>query len=183
MTDMSSLAGKLRLMVSRAVVSLVSDDKKLQELQVAMLDEEARAVVERFQQYGFTSVPFVDAEAIVVAVTGNRSHMVALAVDDRRHRLKGLQEGETAMYSDEGDYIILKRGRIIEVKAGTRLRVDAPEAVFTGNLHVEGSITCDNQVSDQNGSMQEMRDTYNGHTHPGVQSGSSSTAVPAQEMD
>lgn len=180
---MTGLGTKLRLMISRAVVALVDDARQMQELQIELLDEEARGTAERFQQYGFTSVPLPGAEAIGLAVGGTRSHMVVLAVDDRRYRKRGLQEGETALYTDEGDYVLLKRGRIVEVKAGTRLRVDAPEAIYTGNLHVEGSITCDNDVSDKNGSMQEMRDTHNVHTHGGIQGGSSNTAAPNQEMN
>ncbi|MES7472754.1 hypothetical protein U6K92_12545, partial [Cutibacterium acnes] len=83
---------------------------------------------------------------------------------------------------DEGDYVLLKRGRIVEVKAGARLRVDAPEAEFTGNvtiagdLHVQGDTTCDGDVSDARGSMQEMRGRYNSHTH-------GNTPPPAPAMD
>lgn len=177
-----SAFGRLRLLVSRAVVALVNDAAKLQGVQITLLDDEARSEVERFQQYGFTSVPLEGAEAIALAVGGSRSHMVVLAVDDRRYRKKDLQPGEVALYSDEGDYVLFKRGRIVEVKAGTKLRVDAPLAELTGDLRVLGNINCDNQVSDANGSMQEMRDTYNGHTHGGVSAGSANTAAPAQVM-
>ncbi|MGN7832668.1 phage baseplate assembly protein V [Pseudoxanthomonas sp. 22568] len=156
---------KVRLMISRAVIRLVDDALKVQGNQVTMLDDEARASVERFQEYGFTSVPRDGAEAIAVAVGGSRSHMVVVATDDRRYRKRDLKPGEVALYTDEGDYVLLKRGRIVEVKAGTRLRVDAPEAEFLGNLHVNGQITCDGDVSDKNGSMQEQRETYNQHTH------------------
>lgn len=182
MSDFGALAGRLRLAISRAVVALVSDDKKLQELQITLHADEARGAVERFQQYGFTSVPLEGAEAIALSVAGSRGHMVVIAVDDRRYRKKDLQPGESAIYSDEGDYVLLKRGRIVEVNAGTRLNVIAPEAVFSGNVHVAGSITCAGNVSDLNGSMQEMRDTYNAHTHAGVQAGTASTAVPTQGM-
>lgn len=183
-----SLSGKMRLMVSRAVLALVNDAAKLQGVQVTLLDEEARSEIERFQQYGFSSHPLEGAEAIALAVGGSRSHMVVLAVDDRRYRKKDLQPGEVALYTDEGDYVLFKRGRIVEVKAGTKVLVDAPDAEFTGNvlvkgnLHVEGNTTCDGEVSDHAGSMQEMRDTYNGHTHGGVQSGGSNTAAPGQAM-
>lgn len=180
---MTGLGTKLRLLVSRALVRLVDDGRQMQELQLELLDEEARGKAERFQQYGFTSVPLPGAEAIAVAVGGARSHMVVLSVDDRRHRPRDMEEGETQIYTHEGDYVRLKKGRIIEVKAGTRLRVDAPEAIYTGNLHVQGNITCDNDVSDRNGSMQEMRETYNAHDHGGVQGGSSNTAAPNQEMN
>lgn len=185
MSALASLNRRLGLLVSRAVLKLVDDAAKLQGVQVALLDGEARATVERFQNYGFTSVPFAEAEAIAVGVGGSRSHMVVLVVDDRRFRKKDLAEGEVALYTDEGDYVLLKRGRIVEVKAGARLRVDAPEAEFTGNvdiagtLHVAGDTTCDANVSDANGSMQEMRDTYNGHTHPET---GSATQAPTQAM-
>lgn len=156
---------KLRLMVSRAVVKLVGDNTQLQQLQISLLEDEARSIVERFQQYGFTSVPFPEAEAVALSVGGSRSHMVVIAVDDRRYRKRDMEPGETAIYTDEGDYVLIKRGRIVEVNAGTRLSVIAPEAEFSGNVHVTGNITCDGNVSDLNGSMQEMRDTYNTHTH------------------
>lgn len=173
MTALASLGRRIGLVVSRAVIKLVNDSAKLQGVQIALLDDEARAEVERFQEYGFTSVPHPDAEAVAIAVGGSRSHMVVIAVDDRRHRKTGLQEGETAVYTDEGDYVLLKRGRIVEVCAGTKLRVDAPEAEFTGNVHVMGNVTCDGNVSDAHGSMQEMRDFYNQHKH-----GSSATPTP-----
>lgn len=167
---------KLRLLVSRCVIALVNDAAKMQEVQAELLDDEARASCERFQNYGFTSVPHPGAEGIGLAVGGVRSHMVVVAVDDRRYRMKSLEEGEVALYTDEGDYVLLKRGRIIEVKAGSKVSVDAPLVETTGDLHVKGSITCDNQVSDQKGSMQGMRDTYNGHNN------GPSTTTPPQQM-
>ncbi|WP_368565485.1 phage baseplate assembly protein V [Pseudoxanthomonas sp. UTMC 1351] len=176
------MMAKLRLLISRAIVRLVDDRAGVQTVQVSLLADEARAAVQRFQQYGLTSVPLAGAEAIAVAVGGSRSNLVVLAVDDRRFRKRDLQPGEVALYTDEGDYLLLKRGRIVEVKAGAKVRVDAPEAEFTGNLHVAGSITCDQHVSDAAGSMQEMRDTYNHHDHINVQPGSGKTPPPTQEM-
>lgn len=159
------IARRVRLMVSRAVVQLINDGAKMQELQVLLLSDELRARVERFQNYGFTSVPLAGAEALVVSVGGSRSHPVAVAVDDRRYRKRDLQPGETAIYTDEGDYVLLKRGRVVEVKAGTKVLIDAPLAECTGDLHVMGNITCDHDISDATGSMQTMRDQYNQHTH------------------
>jgi len=179
------LALRLRLMVARAVINLVDDSLKMQALQISLKGDAVRDDVERFQQYGFTSVPFGDAEAIVLAVGGNRNHLVAIAVDDRRYRKKDLQPGESALYSDEGDYVILKRGRIVEVKAGTKLRVDAPLAeltgdvtiagtlAVTGNITTEANVTADGDVGDQAGAktMAGMRSIYDTHTHTDPQGG------------
>ncbi len=59
---------------------------------------------------------------------------------------------------------------------------------INGNLQVNGNVQASQNISDLNGSkgtMQTMRTTYNGHTHPvsNVQSGSSSvtTATPNQQ--
>lgn len=123
-------------MIARGVVNLVSDTPALQELQVSLLAGEVRGRVERFQDYGFTSVPLPpDAdgapEAVCAAIGGARAHMVALAVDDRRHRLRGLMAGEVALYSDEGDSIALKRNGRIELAAGQTLEVTAGNCTLT----------------------------------------------------
>lgn len=172
----------LRTLIGRALINLIDDTKKCQQLQLQLLADEVRSNAENYQHYGFTSHTFAGAEAIVVFVGGDRSHPVVIATEDRRYRKKDLVEGEVALYTDEGDYVLLKRGRIVEVKAGTELRVDAPDATFTGNLHVEGEITCDGNVSDLNGSMQEMRGVYNTHKHTGVQTGGGTTGNPNATM-
>lgn len=150
-----ALARRIRMIVSRAVVTLVNDSLKVQGLQLTVLDNEV-AQVQRFQEYGFTSVPKAGAEAIVAAVSGVRSHLVALAVDDGRYRKNGMQAGEVALYTDEGDYIQLSRGRVIRVVAGveldvtapqvtvtasTQVKLDTPNTLMTGELTVDGVIT------------------------------------------
>lgn len=179
---------RLRLLVSRGVLSLVNDGLKLQEVQVSLLGGEP-AWAERFQQYGYTSHPLPGAEAVVVSVSGARAHLVALSVDDRRYRPKGLKAGEVCLYTDEGDEIRFKRGRVISVIAGSKLEVTAPEAVFncstsvtlnTPKVIATGDIEAAGQIRDGVGTMQGMRDTFNGHDHPGDSGGN--TGTPNQGM-
>ncbi|WCT72048.1 phage baseplate assembly protein V [Sphingomonas naphthae] len=99
-------------MVARAIVSAISDNKGLQAVQIQVLADEGHDDVERLQQYGFTSVPRPGAEAAVMFVGGLRSHGLVIAVDDRRFRLKGLREGEVALYDDQGQSILLGRDGI-----------------------------------------------------------------------
>ena len=106
------LERRIKQIASRAVIKLVNDSLKLQELQIVGLSGETLDGVERFQEYGFTSHPQSGAEAITLSVGGNRSHAVIVAVDDRRYRLKGLEAGEVALYDDLGQKIVLKRDRI-----------------------------------------------------------------------
>lgn len=159
---LQALARRIRMAVARGVVRLVKDGLMIQGLQVTVLDGET-VNVQRFQEYGFTSVPLAGAEAVLAAIAGARSHLVAIAVDDGRHRLKGLQDGEVALYTDEGDSIVLKRGRIIAVTAGAQLNVsapqvtvkattkvtlDSPEVHCTHKLTVAEDITCANLTAD-----------------------------------
>lgn len=104
---------KLSQIVSRAVVRVINDSLKMQELQLTAMAGETIDDVERFQNYGFTSHPKAGAEAITLSVGGHRSHSVAIAVDDRRYRLKGLASGEVAIYDDLGQKIVLHRDHIL----------------------------------------------------------------------
>ena len=53
------------------------------------------------------------------------------------------------------------------------------EVEATGDIHTDGNLDSDGQVEDLNGSMAEMRMTYNTHTHP---AGTPSTGPPVQKM-
>jgi phage baseplate assembly protein V len=112
---------RLDNLVARAVVSLVSDATTLQALQLAVLEEETREHCERFQQYGFTSVPLAGAEAVVLFVGGLRDHALVTNVDDRRYRKKNLAAGEVALYNHENVYVLLKLGQVIEANAPINL--------------------------------------------------------------
>ena len=122
------LRNRVAVMVSRAVLQLVDDSLRMQGVQVVGFAGETLDRVERFQNYGFTSVPHGPdddgaAEAIVLALGGQRQHPVVIAVDDRRYRPTGLADGEVALYTrehtDSDPHIVhLKQGREIEMRAG-----------------------------------------------------------------
>ena len=157
----TSLARRIRMLLSRAVVNLVNDALQVQGLQISVLDGEV-GTAQRFQNYGFTSNPLQGAEAVVASIAGARSHRVVLAVEDGRYRLKNLQPGQVAMYTDEGDSIVFARGRIIQVTAGNELDVsapvvkvsattsvtlDSPTVTCTQNLQVNGKINANSDIT------------------------------------
>ena len=168
-----------RMMVARAVINLVNDGLKMQELQVTLLADEVRADMERFQEYGFTSHPVPGAEAVVVFVGGARDHGIAVAVDDRRYRLKSLEQGEVALHDDQGQAIHLKRNKVIHVygcndvlsDAAVRIVHTAPEmtANASGKYQVNGPNI---NLGGDRGSLRALIDErlieiFNGHTHGG----------------
>ncbi|WP_336331648.1 phage baseplate assembly protein domain-containing protein [Pseudomonas putida] len=124
---------------------------------------------ELMQHYGFVSGPLAGAEYIVLPVGGSTKHSVVVASGDGRYRLK-VADGEVALYTDEGDCIHLKRGRLIEVKtdtlvisASTKIVLDTPMVDATG------------EVKDKTRTMQADRELYNQHVH-----GSSPKPSPLQ---
>lgn len=110
---LAPLAQRVRLMVARAVVRLVDSSRRVQAAQVGLLHGETRDSVEVFEHYGFTSCPLPGMEAAVMFLGGDRSSGVIVAVGDRMFRLQGLRPGEVALYTDEGDKLVFKRGRTV----------------------------------------------------------------------
>lgn len=168
---MEPIARRVRLMVARAVIELVNDATRMQSVQVSLLSDELRDSVERFQEYGFTSVPLPGAEGVALAVSGNRDHVVVVATDDRRYRKLGMQPGEVAIYNNVGDYVILKAGEI-EVRHGTKVTITAPLVAISGNLTVGGTIVATGQITGAGKNLST-------HVHTGVTSGGSNTGAPA----
>lgn len=157
------LGGRVRLMVARAVVTLVNDAAKLQAVQVQLQADVMRDQAEHFQHYGYTSVPFPGAEGIALAVGGSTDHTVVICVDDRRFRLVGLQAGEVALHDDLGHQVYLTRtgivingaGNAVTLKNLTKLRVEA-------DIEAVGEIKdrCDTTGK----TMSSMRGVFDGHT-------------------
>ena len=140
---LAPLSRRLRLMASRAVLSLISDATGMQIVQVKLLNGEVRDGIERVQNYGFTSVPLPGAEAIFLSLGGDRDHGIVITADDRRYRIKGLQGGEVAIYTDEdktgADHRIhFKRGKEIHLVAGASSIVMTPTGITitTPNLDI-----------------------------------------------
>ena len=114
--SLAELGRRMRLMVDRALVRIVTDSLGRQNLQVQSLADETNDDVERFQNYGFTSVPPAGSEAIVVAVGGRRGGLVAIAVEDKGSRPRGGEEGDVILYHQEGHVIVLKKNGLAEIR-------------------------------------------------------------------
>src|SRR3546814_9346476 len=78
----------IAMMVGRCVLTAINDGSKVQTVQLTGLADEVLDRVERFQDYGFTSVPLAEAEGIVVFVGGSRGHGIVIATEDRRSERK-----------------------------------------------------------------------------------------------
>lgn len=175
---LAPLQRQVAMMAARAVVRLVNDREARQRLQLEILADELQDDVERAQDYGFTSHPLPGCDAFLLCSGGSREQAVAVAVDDRRHRPRDLAAGEVALYTDEGDRVVLRRGRVVEVTAGARVRVDAPEAEFTGNVRIAGTLAVEGDTTFSGAVSASGKRIDGTHTHGGVQPGSGASGVP-----
>lgn len=116
-----------RIEAIRGIIkSVTAQASKLMRFSASGRTDETIENREAMQQYGFGSRPKEGAECLVIK-EGN--HFLMIASDDRRYRI-GLQEGEVALYTDEGDSIHLKRGKTIEVKSGGTVDINATGKVL-----------------------------------------------------
>lgn len=145
---------RVRLIADRAIVTAVTDSFNRQGLQLKVLADEAADDVERFQNYGRTSVPPAGSEAIVLGIGGARAGLVAIAVEDKSVRPKDLEAGDNCLYHLEGHRIILRKDGLLELEAKTviinaseKLTMISPDTEIQGPLHVTGPISSDEDVT------------------------------------
>ncbi|MDF0730568.1 phage baseplate assembly protein V [Pseudomonas entomophila] len=163
----------LTRMLARGSLVLAQSADQLQRLQMRLLAGELQDDLEHFEAYGFTSHPLPGAEGIAAFIGGDRSHGVVLVVGDRRYRLQALAPGEVALYTDEGDRLHFKRGRIIDIdtatlniRASTAVNIESPLLKHSGRIVSQGD-----QVAAGISQVQ--------HVHGGVQGGNGQTGRPA----
>lgn len=162
----------LKSMLVRGTVIMADAARKLQTLQVRLTAGEIKDGAEHFEAYGFTSHPLAEAEVLTAFLGGDRSHAVVLVASDRRYRIKELKPGEVAIYTDEGDKVHFKRGRIIDIetetlniKATNSVNFDTPTITQTGRIESQGD-----QVA---GGISQIE-----HLHGDVQAGSGQSGPP-----
>ena len=103
-------------MVGKAIITAVKNDTAIQLCKVKLMKDELKSDVERIQEYGFTSVPPADAEAIVLSIGGDRSNMVIIATESSADRPKNWEPGEAGIYSKFGQLIRLRKNKAMGIK-------------------------------------------------------------------
>lgn len=140
---------RLLLLIGRGVMKSTDDSKPIQEVQISVLAGETMEKVPHLGHFGFASRAPKDSECIVVALGANRENLAIIATENRIVRFKNLAEGESAIYTDDGTFIHLKKNGQIEIKTATKVKVDAPDAEFTGNVKITGTLQVTGAVTMQ----------------------------------
>ncbi|MDN7916137.1 phage baseplate assembly protein V [Burkholderia cepacia] len=180
----------------RAVISLCASDTPVQLAQVDGLAGETTPDLELFQHYGFTSNPPAGSMAVVIPLGGKTSHGVIVATEHGT-RIQSLKSGETAIYTAEGDSIVMRNGRVIDIttetlniKAATAVNIDTPTVNMTKKLNVQEQITGQGGMAvsggdgvEVDGSMRVTQDVEAGgkslvhHKHPGDSGGTTGEPI------
>ncbi len=103
----------------RILIGATDSAAAVQRTQAQGIGNENLRGIELFQQYGFTSHPLPGTMGIVLPLGGVSSHSIVIATEHGAYRLKSLNPGEVALYTDEGAKIVLKRGKLIEADCET----------------------------------------------------------------
>ena len=162
---MAPQSRRVENMLARGTLTSLNRARKMQRIQAKLLGGESKQSMEFFEQYGITSAPHDGAEVLAAFMDGDRSHGVVICVADRRYRML-LEQGEVAIYDDQEQCVHLTRdGIVIEgkalpitIKSTTKVRLVTPTLECTGEI----KDRCDSDGV----TMEAMRNTYNGHTHP-----------------
>lgn len=127
--------GRLKLLFAQGLGLLIGADK----IQARVLDEEPLPNIARVEPYGFSYRPKPGCETYLFFPGGDRSYGIALVIGDKRYQME-LEEGECGIHDDEGNWVHIKRGGIIEAKAATKVMASTPLVETTGDLHVGGQL-------------------------------------------
>lgn len=158
---------------ARTVIDEADDKKLMQEMKGNFMKGETRGEVESPQNYGFTShvMPAdkdekgnlkMGAEGFVSFMGGNRSFPVVQVMDDRRHRLKEISKGDSAMYGAR--------------EWGQQFHIDKDGMWMSGNTQRKIKMQLVENSNDQGGGQQES-----GQSQQGQQEQQSSLGAKGQK--
>lgn len=138
---LDEIFGAIRGLGCIGLVQSVDDAGEVQTVTVVTADGAVRADVEVMQMFGFTSMaPVNGAICLVFAVGGDPGNLRALPVACPAARFGGLAAGESAIYAVDGSRVHIKVGGVIEIWAGTSLKINAADVTMTGTLTVDTDV-------------------------------------------
>ncbi len=143
-TLLKPLKAKLTQMIARGKINLIDDSQSFQQAQVSFSENDVQNRVERFQNYGFTSVPPKDAECVALFLGGQKGFPLIIAADSRETRLKDLKEGESAVYNSQGSKIHLKSdGEILIDNGASQITLKNGKIAIDNGTHELISVLSD----------------------------------------
>lgn len=157
---------RVAMMLARGLLLATDDDRKVQTIQASFLSDETLTDIERFQNYGVTSHAPIGSEVLTLFLGGNRDHGISFAVGDRQYRLKGLSQGEVALYDDQGQVVHIKRNGVsiaaknIHLNAAGTVRIEGDGVEIHGREYVQTDVQGLGERRTHDGGVDYTDDTY-----------------------
>lgn len=139
--------------IRQAFLGLVSRGGS-SSVQLEGYTDEVLEDVEVIQHVGFASYIPEEVKVVLIPQQGKTSKAVIVATKGGAI-VVDVATGETCIYDQFGHSVWLKED-------GTHIKGDL---FVDGNIESTQGIKADGQVQDHKGTMQQIRDTYNGHVH------------------
>jgi phage gp45-like len=139
--------------IRQAFLGLVSRGGS-SSVQLEGYTDEVLEDVEVIQHVGFASYIPEEVKVVLIPQQGKTSKAVIVATKGGAI-VVDVATGETCIYDQFGHSVWLKED-------GTHIKGDL---FVDGNIESTQDINADGQVQDHKGTMQQIRDTYNGHVH------------------
>lgn len=137
----------------RCVILATNDEGGVHKAQVRPTPLEIIDDVPVLQLYGLSGHAPVGSEAHMICTRGDRSSSVVIATNNPKARPRNLNSGEVALYTEEGDTIVLKNGHVIAVATSGTVEVSAPTVNIAGHdggkvtMNVDGDIHCTGTIT------------------------------------
>ncbi len=134
---------KINSVISICSINKFKDSTRTQTAQAEFTVDEVREDLERWQNYGITSVPPPKSEGICLFVGGERRRGFIIATEDKDTRPLNLSDGEVCLYTIEKDKIHFKKGNMIDIKT-KKLNIISDDKIDfqTKNLNIKLSKIC-----------------------------------------
>lgn len=182
---------RVQMLFGRGRVSTVDDSGPAQKMQMTTNDGMTLDERLRITEFGFSSVPPTGSEVLAAHMSGERTAGVVIATNHQASRPRGLQPGESMLYSQDGKQVYLTasggivveaKGQDVTVNNATNVTINAATQILmnTPILKVSGDIL-DNSGTNTK-TIAQMRSVYDGHRHGGVATGAGSTSTPDSSM-
>ncbi|MCB8880418.1 phage baseplate assembly protein V [Acidisoma cellulosilytica] len=124
--------------------------------------------------WGMVALPSPGQQVVVLAQEGRAEHGIVLGSLFSLQALPpNAPVGELWLVHASGSFLKLHNDGSIEGQA--------PVWNLTGTVRLQGDLLVSGDITDQNGtrgSLQQLRQIYDEHIHPGVQTGAGDTGLP-----
>lgn len=175
---------KMRMMLARGILNLVSSATGLQIMQIDLLADETRDDVERVQNYGHSGHPPKGSTVAAVAIGGSRDHMVVVACEHPQYSPQ-LNVGEVAMYAmfgqlfkmdEEGNVTLKCKDFIVDADGSIEQKAKGSLSIAAAaGSQIEGGLNADTITADE---IKEKEVRLGTHTHSQTMPGGGNSGQP-----